>query len=307
MLERGFLDDYLRRCEGELRLDAKTVRAYRFDVLQYLSWCDGNAIADACSRDAIHDYLLRLNGEYAPASVRRKIASMRAFMSFLRDEGHIPTSPFDGMRLRIREPRRLPRTVPLAEMNRLFRHMAGLGDEAPGGGELAVARDRAVMEVLIATGLRVSELCALDLPDVDIDGKVVRVDGKGRKERFVQMECPHTLDAIRKYLRLREGAVAQGDKGALFLNRGGTRLTDHGVRDMLGRRCREAGVTVHVTPHMFRHTFATWLLEGEVDIRYIQRLLGHSSISTTEIYTHVTSAKLREIMRDHSPRGMIDA
>lgn len=302
MLKRELVQEYLDHCERGLRLDEKTVRAYRFDVLQYLGWCDGEGSADPLARDSVRGWLSHLNGSYSPASVRRKAASVRSFASYLRDRGLADSSPFDGLRLRMREPRRLPRTVPLSEMSRLFRHMAGRGGARPSGGEATVARDLAVLEVLIATGLRVSELCSLDVSDVDMAQGTIRVVGKGDRERVVQVEHPSTVGAIEGHLRLRGTG-----EGALFLSRRGTRLTDHGVRDMLRRRCREAGVAARVTPHMFRHTFATWLLERDVDIRYIQRLLGHGSLATTEIYTHVASARLREIMRERCPRDMIDA
>lgn len=305
MLDRR-IADYLERCEKERGLDAKTVRAYRFDLAQYRDWCAGSAeAADPFSKDAIRAYLAFLNARYAPASVRRKLATVRAFMSHLRDESAVLASPFDGLKLKLRAPRLLPRTVPLAEMRRLFRLMYGFDGARPSGSELQIARDRAVIEMLIATGVRVSELCSLNVGDIDFAGKSVRVAGKGRKERLVQVEDPHTIAALCGYLAMRSAAGTCGPSVPLFLNRAGTRMSDHAVRDMLARRCAEAGVSAHVTPHMFRHTFATWLLEGDVDIRYIQRLLGHSSLRTTEIYTHVSSAKLREIMRENNPRRMV--
>lgn len=139
---------------------------------------------------------------------------------------------------------------------------------------------------------------------VDLEGKVVRIVGKGNKERTVQLENEHTIHALGDYLAIRE-EVAATDNKALFVNRLGARMSDRAVREMVDRRAIDAGLSAHITPHMFRHTFATLLLEGDVDICYIQKLLGHSSISTTEIYAHVTSAKLRSIMRDSNPRKAI--
>lgn len=311
MLHDGQIEDYLTRCEKERRLSEKSVRAYRTDLVQYRDWYkEFDLRCGPFSREAIRAYLVFLNEGYAPASTKRKLAALRAFMSFVRDEGAIEASPFDGLRLRLREPKRLPRTVPLSVMKMLFCHMAGAGESKPGGSETQVARDRAVLEVLIATGMRVSELCSLDVGDVDMEGKSIRMVGKGSKERIVQIEDWRTLDALREHLQLRGSHMKDGggaEDGPLFLNRSGSRVSDRAVRDIVRRRCEEAGVTTRVTPHMFRHTFATWLLEEGVDIRYIQRLLGHSSLRTTEIYTHVASAKLREILRSSNPRKMIDA
>lgn len=308
MLGNELIQEYLESCERERRLDVKTVRAYSCDLGQYRDWHEkAGESPGAFSKESVRAYLAHLNERYAPSSTRRKMAAIRAFMSFLRDEGHIDASPFDGLKLRTREPRRLPRTIPVADMNRLFNYMGKRGEDGPTGSKLQVARDRTMLEMLIATGMRVSELCSLDLDDLDLAGKTVRIAGKGDKERIVHLEDERTLEALRTYLELRKEQETHAATDALFLNRSGTRMSDRAVRDVIRRRCEEAGLDVHVTPHMFRHTFATWLLERDVDIRYIQKLLGHSSLRTTEIYTHVTSAKLREILRDSNPRGMINA
>lgn len=305
MWGRDRIEDYLDRCRGERRLSEKTVRAYRFDLEQYANWLDeeGDGV-DAFAGEAIRSYVAFLNGTYSAASVRRKLAALRAFMSFAKDEGHVSVNPFDGLKLRVRMPKRLPRTIPLEEMEKLFRYLSGQDKTQLVGSQLQGARDRAVVEMLIATGLRVSELCALNVGDVDWSGGTIRVVGKGDKERLAVLGDRRTLDTLAGYLQLRPASTPQE---ALFLNRSGERLSARAVRDMLGRRCAEAGVTTHVAPHMFRHTFATWLLEQGVDIRYIQQLLGHSSLRTTEVYTHVAPVKLREILRSSNPRGLIEA
>lgn len=301
MTENMLIEDYLTQCGQVRRLDSKTVRAYRCYLGQYLEW-SGREDADLFSRATVRAYLVHLNGSYAPASTKRKVAALRAFMSWAEEEGVIGRSPFDGLRLRVREPKRLLRTIPAADFDLLFHDLYAAGATVG----FSLARDRAIMEVLIASGMRVSELCALDVGSVDMVGRTARIEGKGDKERTVQLEDGHTLAALEAYLSVR-GEKAAAVERALFVNRLGTRMSDRAVHDMVDRRSRAAGLSAHVTPHMFRHTFATLLLEGDVDICYIQKLLGHSSISTTEIYAHVTSAKLREIVRDSNPRRMIEA
>lgn len=304
-MDRALIDDYLERCECERRLDAKTVRAYRCDLDQFCEWVllQEN---EGFSRETLRMYLAHLNSSYAPTSVRRKMAALRAFMSWALDEEVIKRSPFEGLKMKLQEPKRLPRIIPLADLNLLFDHIYDAGASQTNDAFLLM-RDRAIVEVLISTGVRVSELCALDVCSLDLVGKMLRVAGKGNKERCIQIETPQTVSAIEEYLHIRETKAKTVSKDALFLNRLGSRMSDRAVREMIDRRSSEAGLSTHVTPHMFRHTFATLLLEGDVDIRYIQRLLGHSSISTTEVYAHVTSAKLREIMRESNPRRAIRA
>lgn len=170
-------------------------------------------------------------------------------------------------------------------------------------------RDQAVLELLIATGIRVSELCALNMDSIDLSARQVRIFGKGLKERIVMLGSIHTVVALSDYLSVRKPLAGVNINSeacrALFLNRSKERISDQAVRKIILKRAREVGVESHITPHMFRHTFATTLLEQDVDIRYIQQLLGHSSVKTTERYTHVSSAKLRTIMEQHNPRDVL--
>lgn len=299
---------YLTRCSAEKRLSRKTVKAYRCDIDQYLEW----AQARGCGFDkgAVKAYLSHLNASFAASSVRRKLATLRAWANWLLREHYIYVSPFKELDISIRKPILLPRTIAKSDL-RLMMNPEG---EAPSGAPATQRRDerglrdQAVLELLIATGARVSEVCALDIESVDMVAKTVRIFGKGSKERLVYLGSVHTLEALEGYLAYRwrideEMAEGEPEKGrALFLNSTRTRLGEQGVRDIIRKRAEETGVQAHITPHMFRHTFATALLENDVDIRYIQRLLGHSSIKTTERYIYTASSKLREIMEARNPR-----
>lgn len=301
--------EYLTYCERERRLDAKTVRAYRCDLRQFMRWLASGSFG----RTEVRGYVAHMGERLAASSARRKVASIRAYAHH-REVECGEESPFRTLTVSIREPRRLPRTVPVADLRRMLSTSAR---EAREEGNTAydsfrAARDLAALELLIATGVRVSELCALDVADVDLSGRVLRIWGKGSKERVVQLECPETLRALRLYLSRRrawlaglEGNDRLDDQEPLLVTRFGTRMSDQSARAAVDRAARRAQASRHVTPHMLRHTFATLLLEDDVDIRYIQALLGHSSIKTTEIYTHVAAAKQRDILKKHNPRNRV--
>lgn len=300
------LETYLAYCRLGKRLDAKTVKAYRCDLEQFFGWLalrsDSCAWHEVAKAD-VAAYIAHLNSMFAPASAKRKVASLRAFYAFCEAEELIAVTPFHGMKVSIREPKRLPRTIPVGDLGRMFAAIA-VESNASAYERFRRARDRAIVEVLIATGVRVSELCNLDDADFDEGAKTLLIFGKGAKERIIQVEDAHTLAALARYRELRDAWRAERDD-ALFVNRFGCRMTEQSVRAMVAALAERSQASTHVTPHMFRHTFATLLLEEDVDIRYIQRLLGHSSIKTTEIYTHVTSTKLRAILKDHNPRKAI--
>ena len=310
---RKAIDAYLDYCEGIRRLDHKTIKAYRCDLLQFAEWLECYlASRGEEGQDPTEAYIRHLNEQYKPKSVRRKAAAVRAFVRRMGAQA-TELAPFAKMEIHAREPKELPRTVRNEDLRKMLRRAQAELADAKGvspHSTFIAARALAMIELLVATGMRISELCALNNDDVDLYGRTLRIMGKGSRERVVQLECQATLDAVWGYLAARNAYFAEarthGESQRLFVNRDGAPLTDHVARlaiEQLGERAR---ASAHVTPHMVRHTFATLLLEQDVDIRFIQRLLGHSSIRTTEIYTHVSSAKQREIMRTKNPRTFID-
>lgn len=314
----GDINEYLLYCKEERRLDSKTIRAYQCDLHQLVFWLKERD-SHEFSRDEARAYLAHLNGCFAPASVKRKIASIRAYARYQEVEKN-ETNPFNGLRIDIREPKRLPRTISTGDLGKMFRPIGAIMEnELSPYAEFIVLRNRAILEMLIATGLRVSELCGLDKGDCDLIGRQVRIMGKGSKERVVQLETDITIEAMRDYLSARirwtdgDACIDSVEEGhlvspssALFINRFGDRISEQSVRAVVACQAQRSGVTNHITPHMFRHTFATMLLEESVNLRCIQSLLGHSSIKTTERYTHVSEAKQREVMRLHNPRNAIE-
>jgi len=245
-------------------------------------------------------YIVSLHQVYKPRSIRRKVASVKAFCGYLEYEGLLKENPFAKLRLKLDPPLILPRTISLPDIEGILVEAYKAKKKTPGDIPL---RDVAVLELLFATGVRVSELCALKPSDVRLTEGEVKIYGKGAKERFVQIANPAVLQALREY---QTACIEKIEKSnSFFINRLGRPLSDQSVRNIVRKYAEQAGVEQHVTPHMFRHSFATLLLEEDVDIRYIQRLLGHSSIVTTQIYTHVAGKKQRNILAAKHPRNQI--
>lgn len=292
---------YLDFCRGEKRLSEHTLRAYKCDLLHFSKWMQYSCVAE-CKADEIRSYVAALNRQYAPATVKRKLASLKAFFAYLADAQLIDANPFISLKICIRIPRKLPRTIPMGDLQKLF-----MFDSCETTG-MSKKRDQTLFELLIATGLRVFEACALNITDCDLHTKRLLVHGKGAKERVIQLESNAALKALKTYLHARAIflSLKHVSTDALFINRFGKRLSTQAVREIVAVRAKEVGAATHITPHMFRHTFATLLLEEGVDIRFIQNILGHSSIKTTEIYTHVAAAAQRNVLREHNPRLAIN-
>lgn len=291
---------YLTYCKSQKDLDEKTIKAYRIDLVQF---CSHLARYDSeITRESILSYISYLNANFKPRSVKRKIASVKVFCGYLHEEQFIDENPFHGMRLKLPPARTLPRVVSLrvieqmlTEAHRRVHHAKSVTARQ------RALREAAVMELLFATGMRVSELCGLTEQDVDLAEGLIRIRGKGRKERMIQIENQEVIQILTAY---RE-AEHPNDSNSFFLNRRGRPLSDQSVRLILNKYANAIETQLHITPHMFRHSFATLLLDADVDLRYIQHLLGHSSISTTQIYTHVSSSKLRNILATKHPRNSI--
>lgn len=296
---RTELEKYLNVCRFQKNLDEKTIKAYRIDLRQFLDFL--RETDRPLSKKTLTEYVEKLNKTYKPKSVKRKIAALKAFFHYLEEEEIFPDNPFHKLKLHMQQPKTLPRVVPLYLIEAMLRTVYAEIDNAKGSAHKTATRDAAVMEMLFATGVRVSELCGLNVRDVDLTRACVMVWGKGAKERLLYIGNAEVLDALKQYLSLSE----RSSNSPLFLNRRGNRLSEQSVRTILKKYEQKAHLTLHVTPHMFRHSFATLLLEEGVDIRYIQKMLGHSSIVTTQIYTDVATAKQREILKQKHPRNQI--
>jgi len=288
----AFLD--YARVEAGLR--PHTCAAYQRDLADFARFVRSRGIPSLLEvqRAEVTLYLFALRQQgLAASTVARRLSALRSFYRFLVREGQAssdPTEDVTGPRLS----RRLPRVLSVEEVARL---LAQPRLDRPEG-----LRDRAILELLYASGLRVAELVALDVPDVDLEAELVRVVGKGRKERVVPVGS-YAVRALRDYLeRGRARLVRRHASSALFVSRSGRRLGRQWIWTILRRYAAQAGIRVAVSPHVLRHSFATHLLEGGADLRAVQELLGHANIATTQIYTHLTRDRVREVFDRAHPR-----
>lgn len=292
------ITQYLFVCQKQRRLSEKTIKAYRIDLTQFAVFLGEHPAQK--ERDIVASYVVAMNQTLKPRSVKRKAASIRAFYNYLEREDQIDFNPFNKLCLSIKMPIQLPRTIPQRIISQMLSEVyADLRQaKTPARTKLAL-RNAAVLELLFSSGMRVSELCALNNEDVDLVEGTVRIWGKGAKERMILIGHPDVLSILQRY----KDAVAPAK--SFFLNRCGNRITDQSIRSMVNRYALRVHAPMHITPHMFRHSFATLLMEADVDTRYIQQILGHSSITTTQIYTHVSMKKQRDILIQNNPRNRI--
>ena len=290
------IDEFLNYCRYHKKLSDKTIRAYKIDLSQY------GVFSNELSKQALWDYIEYLNKKYKPKTAKRKLATLKAFIHFLLLQDLIDFNPFDKLETTIKEPLLLPKTIPLGVIAKLISFSYQQIVFAKSDYQIRSAvRNTAILELLFATGARVAEICTLRSDNVDLLGNSVKFYGKGSKERIIPIENFAVLSILRKYHSLFEKEIP--DSGYFFVNKLGRRMTEQSVRNMINFYCKQCGVDMHITPHMFRHSFATLLLEEDVDIRYIQRMLGHSSITTTQIYTHVTKEALQQNYQLYFPRS----
>jgi integrase/recombinase XerC len=295
------LAEYLRHLALEKNASAHTVKSYREDLTQALEFFrtklpPGSARPDRLTTRLLRAHLAWLHEQgYAKTTIARRLAAVRSWLRFLCRQGTLTTNPADGLR-GPRQDKKLPHFLGEQDLLRLL--------EAPLADTPLGLRDRAILETLYSAGLRVSELTGLNAGDVDFDSGLATVRGKGKRERLAPLGQP-ALVALRTWLAAREAFVGQRARtpDAVFLNHRGTRLTPRSVGRLLAKYLAQAGLDPRTSPHTLRHSFATHLLDRGADIRSVQELLGHRSLGTTQIYTHVTTNRLRDSYHKAHPRA----
>jgi integrase/recombinase XerC len=291
-------EGFLEHLEWERNLSPATLKAYRRELVRFAAFAEQeleHGAPDTVSPASVRSFLAHLHAAgLAPGSIARALAVLRTYFRFLVAEGWLPSSPADA----VPHPKEAARTPSVAERYAIEEILEGFPDTAAG------RRDRALLELLYAAGLRVSELVGLDLGDVDLRQRLLRVRGKGRKERLVPFGRP-AASALETYLpdRAQWRRRISDDEEPLFVNQRGGRLSDRSVRRILDQGVRRSAELSKLHPHALRHAFATHLLEAGMDLRAIQELLGHSSLATTQVYTRVDLAHLMDVHRRNHPRG----
>ena len=286
---------YLDFCQYRKELNRNTLKAYRIDLAQFQKFIDDDYLA----RHKIENYITDLHMHYKQKTIKRKIASVKAFYQYLEEEEILPgNNPFHKIKVKFKETAVLPRIIPKTDIEHLLNHMYHLKASLTSP---YILRDLAVIEILFATGARIYELTNLHLQDINLECGTIRLLGKGSKERYIQIANAEVLSILQEYQQQYQCIIEKS--GYFFVNNRGLRFTEQSVRNMLKKYAKQAHISQHITPHLFRHSVATYLLEEGVDIVYIQQILGHSSLNTTRIYLHVSLQKQLEIIRDKHPRN----
>lgn len=286
------LETFINYLRVERNASAHTVKNYTIDLKAFEAFLAGRDV-DTVDHFILRRYLADMRAKnFSKRSVARKLASLRSFFRFLYREGYIKQNPTTALSTPKLD-KKLPVFLDVDKVGKLV--------ECPRTDDVGGLRDRAILETLYSTGMRVSELVGLNLRSIDLISGIAKVFGKGSKERLTPIGEP-AIAAIRKYLDNR-GGWAVRDRDAVFLNRAGKRLTDRSVRRIVDKYVARCSIEEHISPHSLRHSFATHLLDRGADLRSVQELLGHANLSTTTIYTHVTAERLKAVYDKAHPRA----
>ena len=287
-----YIDKFMNYLKVERNASPHTLKNYAIDLGVFRDFL-GDKDIETVDHLALRRFLAELRAKnYSKRTIARKLASLRSLFRFLYREGHIKKNPITAV-----STPKLDKKLPVfLDVNKVDKLLQAPPDDAPDG-----LRDRAILETLYSTGIRVSELVGLDVDDIDFISEVVKVFGKGSKERIVPIGGP-ALRAIKAYMDKRSAKKVR-EKDAVFLNSAGKRLSDRQVRRVVNKYIRACAIAEKVSPHSLRHSFATHLLDRGADLRSVQELLGHMNLSTTQVYTHVTMERLKTVYDKAHPRA----
>lgn len=289
----SLINKFLKYLEIEKNASPHTISNYKRDITYFMDFCEGSDIKNI-KANKIRSWLVQFhNKNYSKSTRSRKLSALKTFFKYLVREGYVKTNPVAG----VSAPKRGSKLPQFLDRDKVVKLI-----EKPPNDTLQGLRDRAILETLYSSGIRVSELVGLNMERVDLIGESIKVKGKGKKERIVPIGN-HAAKAIIEYLDKRKMSAKKSDNRAVFLNRFGDRLNARTVQRIVIKYMREAAISGHISPHSLRHTFATHLLDAGADLRSVQELLGHENISTTQIYTHVTPERLKEVYNKAHPRA----
>ena len=292
-------------CKFERNLSNKTMEAYTIDLNQFEQFKDyKNLDISEFDKHKLKDYVQSLYElDFKAKTIKRKVAVLKAFFTYLEFDEIILVSPFRKMRISIKEPTTLPQTIELKEIVKILKFLYKIKESFNDKNLYSykvIVRDIVIIEILFSTGMRVSELCNIKLNNINLQAGIIKIKGKGDKERIIQICDNEAKKVLKEYFELFSEQIKRTK--CFLINRLDKQISEQSVRLMIKKYQKISGIDKHITPHMFRHSFATLLLEEGVDVRYIQHMLGHSSISTTQIYTKVNMKQQKKILNSKHPR-----
>lgn len=300
------IKDLILHCQFEKNLSSKTLKAYHTDLTQlevFLTVNNYHTEIEKISKAELREYLVSISNLKAK-SIKRKVASLKVLFNYLEYEDRLQINPLRKMRINIKDTRKLPAVMDMREILKIFKaayHNKSRFKDQNNYGYQESLRNIVIIELLFSTGARVSEIANIKQECINLHTGSITIKGKGNKERIIQVCNTEAITILRDYYKVfKDRMVHAGDH--FLVNRFGKKISDQSIRNLVKKLAEQAGILKRVTPHLFRHSFATLLLEKDVDIKYIQSLLGHSSIMTTQIYTHVNRAKQRQILKTKHPR-----
>ncbi|MCP4581482.1 MAG: tyrosine-type recombinase/integrase [candidate division Zixibacteria bacterium] len=306
MKNRDLVKRFLEVSKLEKNLSWRTLKAYNCDLGDFLKFFKSKKI-NLLSIEDLREYLAYLEGKkLADSTTKRKLATIKVLYSFLEDEGFIDISPTKKLKKKYRISRRIPRVMSLDEIGRLLKaaYMMSAGKSHESiFHRFKRLRDRVILEILFATGIRIDELVRLNVDDLDVIARTLIIFGKGRKERLIYISSDEVVNLINDYLKIR--SEYDHSSSAFLLNKFGNRLSVHSIGNIFKEYCKIAGVIRKFTPHCLRHTMATMLVENGADVRSVQEILGHSRISTTEIYLTVSKRRKEIVLSQFNQRNSL--
>lgn len=291
------IQKYINYCNLNLGLSKNTIKAYYFDLISFNTFLNKEQIS-TYKIESFNSYMVKNN--LSPRTRQRKLVVLKSFCEYLFKRNLIESNPFDFITIKVKIPKDLPKTVSSIHTRKILEFLYDLKSKSQTNYKTKkIIRDILIFELLIGTGIRVSELCNIKMSDLNLKEKYILINGKGKKERIVFINTTEILSILREHLKKNSSSKY------LFLNKYDQKLSEQSVRLMIKDYCKTLHINELITPHLYRHTFATYLAENDVNLVYIQNILGHSSISTTEKYTHFLSKKHYNIMKNKNPRKKI--
>lgn len=296
----NYINKFLNEIKNTKNLSEKTIKAYKSDLLDFFLF-----VKEIINSKSIIDYIDYLNNykQLKDTTIKRKIITIKQFVNYLYSKRIIKSNPFKGLKFRFKKERKLPKTLSINDVKKLLRTVSHSYNNQDSEYKIFKGiRDTAIIDLLICTGIRIGELTAIKLEDIYKYERSILIHGKGKKERFIYVSSADTWKNLNRYLKLRKKYKFKVEH--IFVNKYGEPLTIYSIEDIYDKYIRKAKLS-HSTPHYLRHTFATNLLNNGADIRAVQEILGHSSVSTTQIYTEVSIARKQEVLMKYNYRNSI--